>query len=65
LGWEERLAELEQGERVDLREFLDGVAAAFIDRALEICDGKKVAAADILGFKSYQTMDNWRGRSER
>jgi transcriptional regulator with PAS, ATPase and Fis domain len=64
LGWETRLLELEERKRMDLREFVAGVAATFIDKAIALKDGKKGAAAHLLGFNSYQTMDNWRKRSK-
>lgn len=42
-----------------LEKFIGGIALEYIEKALKKCDGKKSAAAKMLGFSNYQTLDNW------
>ncbi len=42
-----------------LEKFLGEIAVEHIEKALIECNGRKSAAAKMLGFANYQTMDNW------
>ena len=44
---------------VSLNAILDEVKAHYINRALDIHNGKVSAVADTLGFHNYQTCANW------
>ena len=46
-------------ENMDLKSYLAKLGIEFINQALDQTEGKKSKAAEILGFKNYQTMDNW------
>jgi DNA-binding NtrC family response regulator len=41
-----------------LQEVLDDVSRIYMNRALKQTDGRKSAAAKLLGFSNYQTLDN-------
>lgn len=41
-----------------LQDVLDDVSRAYMSRALKQAEGRKSAAAKLLGFSSYQTLDN-------
>jgi DNA-binding NtrC family response regulator len=41
-----------------LQEVLDEVSRIYIDRAFKQAEGRKSAAAKLLGFSNYQTLDN-------
>ncbi|WP_345944709.1 sigma-54 dependent transcriptional regulator [Variovorax sp. dw_954] len=41
-----------------LQEVLDDVSRAYLSRALKQAEGRKSAAARLLGFSNYQTLDN-------
>ena len=43
----------------DLQELLGEVARHYLRRALEEAGGNKTRAAELLGFKSYQTFSGW------
>lgn len=47
------------GENFNLNELLGEVAMHYIMMALELCEGKKSKAAQMLGFSNYQTLSNW------
>jgi len=49
--------DIEQG--VDLQEIMGDVARHYLRRALEKSGGSKTKAAEMLGFKNYQTFSNW------
>ncbi len=53
------------GEGFDINELLSEVALHYIDRALEEAGGSKLKAAELLGFKNYQTLSNWMKRFGR
>ncbi|MBP7634987.1 sigma 54-interacting transcriptional regulator [Candidatus Ozemobacteraceae bacterium] len=42
-----------------LEELLDDVSRQYLDRAMKHTRGNKTEAADLLGFKNYQTLTNW------
>ena len=42
-----------------LREEISELARTRIRTALLLCNGKKTAAAELLGLSSYQTLTNW------
>jgi transcriptional regulator with PAS, ATPase and Fis domain len=44
---------------VNLEDLMSEVARHYLQRALEQTKGNKTQAADLLGFKSYQTLSNW------
>lgn len=46
----------------DLQALLDEVARDYVSRALKQSGHKKTAAAELLGFTSYQTLGNWMKR---
>ena len=48
---------LDQG--LDLNELLGQVAGHYIQKALKETGGNKTKAAEMLGLKNYQTLDNW------
>ena len=45
-----------------LEELLDDVSRQYLDRAMKHTRGNKTEAADLLGFKNYQTLTNWLNR---
>jgi transcriptional regulator with PAS, ATPase and Fis domain len=47
------------GEAFSLEDLLGEVARHYLQRAMEDTGAKKKAAAELLGFSSYQTFDNW------
>ncbi len=47
------------GNGFDINALLGEVALHYLDRALEESGGSKVKAAELLGFKNYQTLSNW------
>jgi transcriptional regulator with PAS, ATPase and Fis domain len=47
------------GEGFNLQEIIDLVARTYLVRAMDEAKGKKVKAAELLGFSNYQTLDNW------
>ena len=49
---------------IDLYEIQSEVAKHYLKRAMEAADGTKKQAAKLLGFKNYQTFDNWAARYE-
>lgn len=44
---------------VDLEEILKEVARHYLGRAMEASRGNKTQAAKLVGFSSYQTLNNW------
>lgn len=48
---------IEQG--VDITAIVDSVYRDYITRALEISEGSKTKAAELLGLANYQTLSNW------
>ena len=52
LGWS-----LNKG--IDLPNIIEEVSIHYLQRGLEECNGNKSKAAKKLGFKSYQTLNNW------
>lgn len=44
---------------VDLQEIMSNVAKHYLERAINYAPRNKRRAADILGFKNYQTFNNW------
>lgn len=49
--------DLSQG--VDITQLISDVSTHYIERALTESGGNKSRAASILGFKNYQTLNNW------
>ena len=47
------------GGGFDLEELLGKVASSYLERAMDQTGANKSAAADLLGFKNYQTLSNW------
>ncbi len=47
------------GEGFDLEELLGDIAKVYLERAMDQAGANKSAAADLLGFKNYQTLSNW------
>ena len=47
------------GGGFDLEGLLGEVAAVYLERAMDQAGDNKSAAADLLGFKNYQTLSNW------
>jgi DNA-binding NtrC family response regulator len=43
----------------NLPALLDSVARRYLERAIEQANGKKTAAARLVGLPSYQTFTNW------
>ena len=58
---ESKISVLEKslGNGFDLEELLGEVAVSYMGRAMEETRGNKSLAADLLGFKNYQTLSNW------
>jgi hypothetical protein len=50
------------GEGFSLPALLENVARYYLERAIEQADGKKTAAARLVGLPSYQTFTNWVAR---
>ena len=47
------------GDGFDLEKLLGEVAVVYLERAMNQAGDNKSAAADLLGFKNYQTLSNW------
>ncbi len=47
------------GNGFDLEELLGEIAKVYLERAMDDAGENKSAAADLLGFKNYQTLTNW------
>lgn len=47
------------GNGFNLEELLGDIAKVYLERAMEESGNSKSAAADLLGFKNYQTLSNW------
>lgn len=45
---------------VDINQIINEMKLAYVEAALEQCDGKKSQAARFLGLKNSQTLENWR-----
>ena len=45
-----------------LQDVLDDVSRIYMSRALKQAEGRKSAAAKLLGFSNYQTLDNRMGK---
>jgi hypothetical protein len=50
------------GEGFSLPALLETVARYYLERAIEQANGKKTAAAKLVGLPSYQTFANWVAR---
>lgn len=44
---------------IDINEIIADVCRHYIERALEESNGSKTKAAELLGLKNYQTLNNW------
>lgn len=44
---------------IDIKEVIADVSREYIQRALEFTAGNKTQAAQLLGLKNYQTLNNW------
>lgn len=44
---------------IDINNIISDVCTHYIERALHECGGSKSKAADLLGLKNYQTLNNW------
>lgn len=53
------------GDGFKISELLDEVALHYLDRALDEAGSSKLKAAELLGFKNYQTLSNWMKRYGR
>jgi len=53
--------DIEKG--INLKEILKNIAREYLESALVKAEGKKSRAAALLGFKNYQTFDNWMKRN--
>lgn len=51
------LLDLPLGDGFDLTEHLDTIRKHYLARGMDEANGKKTAAADLLGFENWQTMD--------
>ena len=47
------------GDGFDLEKLLGEVAVSYLEKAMDETRGNKSIAADLLGFKNYQTLSNW------
>jgi len=47
------------GNGFDLEELLGDIAKVYLERAMDQAGNNKSAAAELLGFKNYQTLSNW------
>ena len=47
------------GNGFNLEELLGDIAKVYLQRAMDQAADNKSAAADLLGFKNYQTLSNW------
>lgn len=47
------------GGGFDLEALLGEIATVYLERAMDQTGNNKSAAADLLGFKNYQTLSNW------
>ncbi len=47
------------GNGFDLEELLGDIAKVYLERAMKEAGDNKSAAAELLGFKNYQTLSNW------
>jgi len=52
------ILERDISQGVEIKEILGEVETRYIERALDFSQGKKQRAADLLGFKNYQTLSN-------
>ena len=57
-------AQLTMDGGFSLRAYLDDVARDHITRAMAISGNRKTQAAELLGFPSHQTLNNWMRRLE-
>lgn len=53
------ILEKTMGNGFDLEELLGDVAKVYLERAMDQAGDNKSVAADLLGFKNYQTLSNW------
>lgn len=44
---------------VDIQDIIEQISASYIREALDVTDGNKTKTAKLLGFKNYQTLNNW------
>ena len=59
-----KAAQLTKDGGFSLRAYLDDVARDHITRAMAISGNRKTQAAELLGFPSHQTLNNWMRRLE-
>lgn len=52
-----QLRDVSQG--IDIKEVIADISREYIQRALEFTAGNKTQAAQLLGLKNYQTLNNW------
>ena len=53
------IMEKDISQGVDIQELIGSVAAGYIRRALDSTSQNKTRAAELLGLKNYQTLNNW------
>ncbi len=53
------ILEKTMGNGFELEELLGDVAKVYLERAMDQAGDNKSVAADLLGFKNYQTLSNW------
>lgn len=53
------LLDLDVSQGIDINEIISDVCTHYIKRALEVSNGSKSKAAELLGLKNYQTLGNW------
>lgn len=55
----EQILNKDVSQGIDINEILKEVSVHYIEHALEESDGSKSRAAELLGLKNYQTLNNW------
>lgn len=53
------LLDLDVSQGIDINEIISDLCTHYIKRALEVSNGSKSKAAELLGLKNYQTLGNW------
>jgi DNA-binding NtrC family response regulator len=56
---EHDLNNIEVSYGIDLQRVIDDLSSQYIKQALKETSHNKTRAAELLGFKNYQTLNNW------
>ncbi|RBO79588.1 sigma-54 interaction domain-containing protein [Marinomonas aquiplantarum] len=53
------LLEKDVSQGIDIQNIISEVVGDYIPKALQVAQGKKAKAAELLGLNNHQTLDNW------